>query len=215
MPDIFDEVEEELRAEKTRQFLTRYAGLILGAVVLVVVAVAGWQVWRWHQERQDQQAAAIYMQAMIQADQPAGQQAALTAFSQLAEHAPEGYRTLSRLRAAALEANAGHVPQALDLWNQVAADSSADPLLRDLATLLWAQHQLDTGDPGMLEARLRPLTELANPWRNLAQEQLALLDVRRGRTEQAKQELSSLANNPGVPTGIRERATALLARLAG
>ena len=37
-------------------------------------------------------------------------------------------------------------------WDQVAGDGSADPLLRDLATLLWAQRQLDGGDPARLVA---------------------------------------------------------------
>ena len=36
-------------------------------------------------------------------------------------------------------------------WDQVAADSAADPLLRDLATLMWAQRQIDQGDPVLLD----------------------------------------------------------------
>ena len=48
------------------------------------------------------------------------------------------------------------------LWDQVAADSSADPLLRDLASLLWAQHQIDSGDPSLLEARLKALAAPEN-----------------------------------------------------
>ena len=53
---------------------------------------------------------------------------------QLARTAPEGYRTLARLQAAALKAEQGDQQGAAALWNDVATDTSADPLLRDLAT---------------------------------------------------------------------------------
>ncbi|MEJ1979354.1 MAG: hypothetical protein WDN49_27910 [Acetobacteraceae bacterium] len=59
------------------------------------------------------------------------------AFAKVAASAPEGYRTLARLREAALRADAGDLNAALALWAQVADDSSANQMLRDLATLLW------------------------------------------------------------------------------
>ena len=221
MPDIFDEVEEELRAERTRQFLTRYAGAIAAAAVLVIALVAGWQGWRWYQARQDQAAATVYIQAMLEASDTTGpnvaaaQGAALAEFAQLAQHAPAGYRTLARLRAAALEATQGHMPQALALWNEVATDSSADLLLRNLAELLWTQHQIDTGDPATLESRLKPLATPNDPWHAMATEQLALLALRQGKTGEAKQMLTALSNDVTVPEGVRQRATAVLAQLPG
>jgi hypothetical protein len=220
VPDIFDEVEEELRAERTRQFLTRYAGAIAGAAVLVIALVAGWQGWRWYQARQDQAAAAVYIQAMLESaatgpNANTAHAASLATFDQLAQHGPAGYRTLARLRAAALDANTGHLPQALALWNAVATDSSADPLLRNLAELLWTQHQLDNGDPGTLESRLKPLAEPNNPWHAMATEQLALLALRQGKTGEAKQMLTALSNDVTAPEGVRQRATAVLAQLPG
>lgn len=220
MPDIFDEVEEELRAERTRQFLTRYAGALVAAAVLVVVLVAGWQGWRWYEARHDQAAADLYIQSMLQvgetgAKADTARAAALGGFGKLAQSGPAGYRTIARLRAAALEASTGHQPQALGLWNEVAADTGADPLLRDLASLLWAQHQIDTGDPALLEARLRPLAEPINPWHAMAQEELAWLALRQGKTAQAKDMLTALTRDATTPDGVRERATAVLTQLRG
>lgn len=215
VPDIFDEVEEELRAERAQKFLTQYAGWMLGAVLLVVIAVAGWQAWRWHQAKQDERAGAAYIGAMLATEQPggAGSAAALNQFDALAVQAPQGYRTLSRLQAAALQAQTGHLKEALALWDAVAGDGNADPLLRDLASLLWAQHQVESGDPAIVRARLEPLAGTPGPWRALAQEQIALLDLRQGRTDQAKQTLTALRNAADAPAGVKERATALLARL--
>ena len=220
MPDIFDEVEEDLRAERMRRLLTRYAGVFLSLVLLAVGGAAGWQGWRWYQARQDRTAAQTYVTAMLEAEATgptaaAAHARALAAFDALARHAPPGYRSLARLHAAALQADAGHASAALALWDAVAADSDADPLLRGLASLLWASRQLDTGDPGLLAARLRPLAEPGGAWRTLAEEDLALLDLRQHRDAEAKRRLSALVKDTAAPGGLRQRAAALLAELNG
>ncbi len=218
MVDIFDEVDEELRAEKTQQLLKRYSGVIGGVAFAIVGVAAGWQGWMWWQARQDAAAASAFVSAMSSAEtaatlDPAARGALGGAFDALAAGAPEGYKILSRLRAAALKADAGDIAGAAALWDQVAADGAADPLLRDLATLLWAQRQIDQGDPARLEARLKPLTDPDNAWRAFAQEQLALLALRQGHTDEAQATFRILARDVTAPTGVRNRATALLSRL--
>ena len=220
MPDIFDEVEEDLRAERMRHLLTRYAGVVLTLALLAIGGVAGWQGWRWYEARQDRTAAQTYVSAMLEAEATGPTAAtahasALAAFDALARSAPPGYRTLARLRAAALDADNGHAAAALALWNAVAADHEADPLLRGLASLLWASRQLDTADPGLLAARLRPLAMPGGAWRTLAEEDLALLDLRQHRTAEAKRRLTNLMQDTTAPGGLRQRANALLADLNG
>ena len=221
MVDIFDEVDEELRAERAQQLLKRYGGLIVATILLIVGAVVGWQGWSWYEARQDRAAAAQYLIAMNIANataagsSEASRTAAIATFSKLATALPKGYATLARLREAALKADAGDLQGATELWDQVAGDSSADPLLRDLASLLWAEHQIDHGDPALLESRLKALTAPDNVWHALAEEQLALLDLRVGKTDQAKTTLRRLAQDTTAPSGVRGRAGGLLNRLGG
>jgi hypothetical protein len=217
--DIFDEVDEELRAERAQRLLKRYGGVIIACALLAVGMVAGWQAWRWYQARQDMAAAAEYLTAMNRAGDPAGagdaarNRAAIALLDRLERTAPEGYRTLARLRAAPAKAALGDLPGALALWDQVAADGSADPLLRDLASLMWASHQIDTGDPAQLRARLGPLAGPDNAWHALASEQLALLDLRLDKPDDAKVILRRLAQDGTAPNGVRGRASTLLSRL--
>jgi hypothetical protein len=217
--DIFDEVDEELRAERAQKLLKRYGGAIIACALLVVGIAAGWQAWRWYQTKQDQAAAVEYLTAMTLAEAPAGisdparNTAAVAVLDKLETTAPEGYRTLARLRAAPAKAALGDLPGALALWDQVAADSSADPLLRDLASLMWAEHQIDSGDPALLQARLAPLAKPDNAWHALADEQLALLAMRLGKPDDAKTILRRLAQDTTAPNGVRGRASTLLSRL--
>ena len=217
MVDIFDEVDEDLRAERAQKLLKRYGGAILAGCLAIVAAAGGWQMWRWQQARQDMAAASAYVTGMMGADvaasNPAASSVAATAFESLTVSAPDGYKTLARLRAASLRADAGDLQGATSLWDLVAGDTSADTLLRDLASLLWASRQLDQGDPALLEARLRPLAAPGNAWRSLAAEQLALLDLRQGKIEPAKAALLKLADDPTAQGGVRARASALAGRL--
>jgi hypothetical protein len=204
--DIFDEVEEDLRAERAEKLLKKYAGLLIAAAVAIIAAVAGWQMWTRHQHQQDAAAASRFVATQ-------GSTNPLPALDQLAAAGPQGYKTLARLRAAALRADAGDLPAALSQWNAVASDSTADPLLRDFASLMAAIRDLDHGDSGQLEARLKPLADPANPWSSLAREQLAMLDLRDGKVEAARKTLQALSIDIGAPSGLRARASALLTGL--
>ncbi len=98
MVDIFDEVDEELRAERAQQLLKRYGGVIVAGAVAIVVAAAGWQGWHWYEARQDQAAAVEYLTAMNLADataagsSEANRAAAIAAFAQLTARAPRDTR---------------------------------------------------------------------------------------------------------------------------
>jgi hypothetical protein len=218
VPDIFDEVSEDLRAERMRKLLARYGGLLAGLALAIVLGVAGLQGWRWWQDRQAAQAATAYLAAAQgAAAEGADPRAAAERFAAVAADAPSGYRTLARLRAAALRAEAGEREAALALWDGIARDGAVEPLFRDLATLLWGLHALDGGgvDPAQVEARLAPVAAAGNPWRASAEEVRALAAIRRGETEAARRMLAALAADANAPAGVRDRAGRILAVLGG
>jgi hypothetical protein len=216
LSDIFDEVEQELRADRAKQLLQRYGGALIAALVLVVACVGGWEAWQAWQARQRAGVATLYLQASQAADSPdsAARNAAVPELREVIAKGDEGYRTLARLRLAAILA--GSDPQAaLGLWDQVAGDQAADPLLRETATLSWALHVLDRGDPGVVRGRLEALARPENPLHALAQEALALLDIRQGKVADAKAKLTALMNDTTAPQGVRGRASGLLVQLGG
>lgn len=214
MPDIFDEVADDLRAERTHKLLRRYGGLLAAAAVLVVVAVAGYEGWKQYSTRQINTQAEAYLAAQQIADGPPGSRAdALPKLAELAQSGNAGYRTLARLREASLKVDANDLPSALSLWDQVAADTAADPIMRDYANLQWALHQIDKGDPALVSARLLPLTAATSVWKTSAEEGQAWLAMRQGQTEAARDILRRIAADPGAPQGARNRSSGLLQKL--
>lgn len=221
MVDIFDEVSEDLRNERALQLGRRYGGALLGACLLVLLAVAGQQAYVWYVGQQNQKAAMAYIGLTGPIDaagnslSPAQMQGDAKNLEDFAAHAPEGYKTLAYLRAAALQAGAGNAAQAEALWQGVADDSAADQLLRDLATLLWAQHAMGSAPDAQVLARLQPLEQNANAYHGLAREAQALIYVREGKTDLAKALLGQIAADPNAPESVRNRADGLLAKLNG
>ncbi len=221
MVDIFDEISDDLRADQAAKLLRRYGALLVLAAILVLLGVAGQQLWQGYQTRQNQGAAARYLAITRQIDNQAAaitnaqRQADARQLTAFAATAPAGYRSLARLRAAGLYADAGQTDQADAMWKAVSADSGADMLLRQLADLLWAQHALGTAPDIAVAARLQPLTATENIWHGLARETQALLYLHQGKTDQAKALFSEIASDPSAPEGVRNRADGLLAQLNG
>nr|WP_194300394.1 hypothetical protein [Acetobacter farinalis] len=209
-----------MKAERLRQAARRYAGL---GVAGLAVILAGAGAWSWHVSSLKSASLAAtgsYLAALRETDHlppapmtltPLGEtaQTGLAALQKLAATAPTGVATLARVQEGAVQAAHGDVKGALAAWNAVQTDQNADPVLRDLATLLWCQKQLDAGDPATLRSRLSLLTGTGKAWNGLATEALAVLDMREGHLDEARKKFAALATAQDVPSGVRNRAQAL------
>jgi hypothetical protein len=206
---LFREVDEDLRRDKYTLLWKKYGTLVLAGAVVIVGATAGAVWWRDHQQSLrakdgDRYAAAAALAESGKTDQ------AITAFTALAEDATPGYRTLARLREAALLAKKGDVKGAVAVYDALAKDDGTEKAFRDLAVLLATMASLDTGDPAALTERLQPLTAESNPWRYSALELTALLAERAGKKKEARDIYTRLADDAEAPGGIRVRARQML-----
>ncbi len=216
LPDIFDEVEEDLRAERARRMWQRFGTPIIGAALLFVAGLAGWQGWQWYETRNREAAAAAFMAAHRAAEAEGADLPAIASrFEALAAEGPSGYRTVALLRAAALKAHTGDREAALAMYDRIAADTSVDALYRDLASLMWVLRALDTADPAVLAARVAPLARPDGPWSASARELAALVAIRAGQRDEARRALEALAADVTAPRSIRDRAGRIASGLAG
>ena len=211
---LLKEVSDELKKERYAELWKIYGNYVIGAAVALVLGMSGYQGWTVYQQGQREAEGEKFAQAQALAE--AGRTAeAAAAFAGLAEDSGAGYATLSRLRAAALQAKAGDTGGAVATYDSLAGDSSAGETYRDLAVLLSVQHQLDSGDPEALMARLAPLTAEDNPWRYSALELTALLANRAGDRARAREIFTRLGDDAGAPQGLRTRAREMLIYLGG
>lgn len=206
MSDIFREVEEEVRRERLEKLWKEYGDYIVAGVALVVIVVAGWQLWRHYQEQQRLKASDAYLVAE-QAFQNEGPQAAEIAFDKLAKNAPGGYAELSRLQQADALLASGRKDDAVAVYRQIA--NGDDPLLGAIARLRAAWAIADSAPKADVEALLSPLSDPANPWRYAVREILAYEDYRTGQIKRAMGEYERLGADAKAPSGIRQRSMAM------
>jgi hypothetical protein len=212
--DIFREVDEDVRRDRWLALWRRYRWLVIGGAVLIVVGTAAGVAWRdWQQARRYAQGERF--QAAVALAESGRHEQAARAFSAFAEQAGARYAALARLREAAARAAAGDTAGAVALYDRLAADGAADTVLRELARVLAAEHLLEDGEIAEAERRLAPVAEGAGPWRHFARELEGVAALQAGRAEEARAVFSALAEEAGVPDGVKARAAELLAALGG
>lgn len=199
------EVDENLRRDRAAEFAKRYGALVIGAVVLLLAALAGFLYW---QNRQDQAASVEGEQlAQLLGDIEAGNIASAPArLESLARSRSDGYRASALLMGAALALERDDVKGAIAGYARVAADDSLPRPYRDLAIIRRTALEFDSLAPAAVIERLKPLAEPDQPWFGSAAEMTAVALVRQKRRAEAGRLLVALASDPKVPRSIRERS---------
>jgi hypothetical protein len=129
---IFREVDEDVRADEYKKIWTRYGKAITSLAVAGVLAVAGFQGWKYYQTRQAEEASVVYTDAVKKiAD---GKVEDVMAAFAAVKH--DGFAQLGQLRSAQMLVDKGETEKAVAAFDAFAADAKTDASLADLAT--WA-----------------------------------------------------------------------------
>jgi hypothetical protein len=210
MADIFNEIDEELRQEKLRKAWDRYGVLLLAAAALIVLGVAAWRGWDYHQTiraREQGDAFAAAEQMMKAGDQKGAE----AAFLALSKSSNGGYPMLAALRAASTLAETGEAAKALEAFDALAKAPATPALLADIARVRAAWLAVDIEDRPTFEARVAPLAVGNAPFRHAARELLALSAWKAGDLAAVTKRIEEIDADPETPRGLSERASILAA----
>ncbi|WP_417468303.1 tetratricopeptide repeat protein [Maricaulis sp.] len=212
MVDIFEEVDEELRRDKYQDLARQYGPLVLGVAAAIILGTAGyqgWHAWQTSTREQSSDAFAVAMNA-LDAGRPAQ---AVSGLETVVETGTNSYATLALMQRAGIALEAGDHAAAAGFYEQAAA-RTAEPLIRDLATLKAVWALWDTLSFNDVEIRLTPLTTATSPYRHLAREAIAVAALRAGDMERARREYQFLSTSFDAPQGVARRALEGLALIA-
>ena len=210
MADIFHEVDEEVRREQLKKLWDRYNIVLIAAAILIVAGIGAWRGYEWYIAKKAAEAGAQFEAAVTLSEQ--GKQAeAEAAFAKVATEAPQGYRTLARLRAAAALVKPADAAKAYDV---IAADGSLAAIWQDLAAVRAGMLLVDTAPLAEMQKRLDPLSEPGRIYRHSARELLALSAWKNNDATAAKRYVDMIAADGETPPGTRQRIDVLSALIA-
>lgn len=199
---FIEEVSEEVRRDKLYALMRKY-GWIAVALVLLLVGGAAYNEWRKASERSAAQALGDAILAAEEQTDDAARNAALQALT------PEGDA------AAVVDLLAVRGEGAADMLRGVIDGTQTDPLYRDLARLKL----VSLADAGLTtderQAMLEPLAIAGAPFRTLAEEQLALIEIETGKSDAAITRLRALLVDDEASGPLRRRASQLIVALGG
>lgn len=208
---FINEVSEEVRRDKLFALMRRYGWI---AILLVVLLVGGasWNEWRKASAKAEAEATGDALIAALSIDDADERLQALDAV-EIGDD-PDRAAVIGLLEAAAAQ-EAGDAEGAAAALDTVAGNEAAPQVYRDLAALKRVMTGAVELAPDERLSRLRPLMAPGNPFRLLALEQSALIEIEKGEPETAIGTLQALLSDAEVTEDLRRRARQLIVALGG
>lgn len=205
---LFREVNDDLRSDQFQTLWKRYGMLVIGGAVAIVISVAGYQIYKGMMESERKEQGTLLDQAYsIEKAGDAGK--AMSLLSQLEANGNAGYRTLSRMKRAAMLIDQGKLEDGRQVLKLVSSDAETLPAYRDLAVVLDALAGIDSDKPASIEDQLAPMTAAGHPWRHVALELSALAIARGGEPGRAATTLKEILDDPDTAAAQRNMAEKL------
>ncbi len=203
---FIEEVTEEVQRDKLIAFLKKW-GWLAGLVVLLIVGGAGFNEWRKANERTQAQAFGDALLSAIEADD-AGESLSVVEPSNPAQAALIGHL-------AAADAISGDNPDTIAQALASAEAPEAPPIYTELAKFKAALALPPETALADRRAAFEALAAPGAPFQPLAQEQLALILVEEGKSDEAITLLRSILDGSQVTAGLQRRASELIVALGG
>ena len=203
MADIFDEIDEELKQDRTKALWTRYGKYVAAAAAAVVIGVGASQGYSAWMRGQAEAAANVFQQALISDEGAAALESGIGELT-------DGYAMLGRFHIAAGQARAGDAAAAEAGYLAISNDTSMPQLYRDAALLMSVMNAPQGADVGDLQRRIAPLADGAGSWKGLALELSAALDLQQGQTDAALSKLEAIVALAETSPELRQRAARLV-----
>ena len=205
------EVDEDLKNESMKKLWDKYGLFITICVVVALsLAVSYESIKAWYIKRaenwSDTYAVALNLQNQGKYDE------SLAALNVIIDGKFGAFADLAKMQQVNVLSDQGKEEEAIIALSTIANDKDFNKQLRDLAIIKLASHKLDTATSEEIKNILEPIT-LDNAWYGTAQEMLAIVAVRDGNIEEAKNIYQSLLDNTSVSDELKNRVRDILSVL--
>jgi hypothetical protein len=208
------EVNEEMRHDRAKELWTLYGKWVIATAVAIVLGTAGYRGWDSYTKSVAAKSGDRFM-AAVELSNDGEHDEAIKMLDALALDGSGQYPALAKLRTASELATRGDVAQAIESYDQIAADSSFNESFRAVARLRAGLLALDANSLEDVTNRLQSLAGAGLPFRHSAREGLGLANLKAGKLQEALKWFDAIVNDADAGANIRRRANIILDMLAG
>lgn len=212
MTDVFREVDEEVRRDKSIELWKKHGNKFIVGAVMFIAAVGGWRVYQTYQFKERAALGASFEAAIAEVS---GEKAETGGLTSLAEKKSGTYPGLARFRLASeLIAKAkteAERANAVSAFDALSNDAALPAEWRDIAKLRAAFALIDSAPLAEIDKRLSPLVTPQGNFRHSAREGIAMSAWKNGDNAKALDALQAIILDADTPAGLRQRAELMLA----
>lgn len=211
MQDAFiREVDEDLKNESMKKLWDKYGLFIIIVVVAsLTLAVSYESLKAWYIQRAENRADAYAMALGLQNQARFAESE--EALDMVINENFGSFVELAKMQKANVLLEQDNPTEALALLKEILQDKSISPQLRDTARIKLATYRQDNASFEEMSELLQPIAENSqNAWYAVAQDILATVLLRDGKTEDAKEIYNSLLENPDASEDLKNRIKDIL-----
>ncbi len=202
MSDILRQVDEDLRKEKLSNLWSRYGLYLVSAVIIIILAVVGYQLKNYSDKKYNEELVEEYLNAA----NAQNIHDKLSLYENLLGSKNEYLSGMAELRIASLELEKGNLEQSLFILEKIINNKDYEPIIRDLATyLLLISNINELGKDEFMNHLDEEKVQESN-FRFLFKELISIKNLLLGNKEESKKGFKELIEIFDTPTEIKIRA---------
>ncbi|MCM2403596.1 tetratricopeptide repeat protein [Rhizobium daejeonense] len=203
------EVNDELRSEQVKMAWRKFAPVIIGAALLIVLGTAGYRGYEyWHSHRSSG-AGDQFLAALTLANEGKNDEAT-AALAALEKDGYGAYAVLARMRSATVQAQKGDAAAAIAAFTEIGKDNSVPQVIRDVAHMRAAWLLIDAGTYEQVSAEVEAMATPTDAMRHSAREALGLAAYKAGDMARAREWFEQITEDAEAPRNVANRARMLL-----
>ena len=205
---FLQEVSEELRRDRLYRNIRKYGWI----AILLVIVIVGAATYREYQKSHAEMEAELFGTSII--DALTEKNAADRILKLQKINAPEENARAILAMLLSAEANAnGSATLEMSSLSEITQSLSIDAHYRDLLNFKILLGSAEIMDLDKRIIAFEALSKPGNPFRLLAEEQIALIELELGNTDDAVEKISQILLDSELTTGLRNRVTQMMIAL--
>lgn len=209
---LFQEINEELKQEKMRNFWKKY-GILATVVVIAALtfAVSFESIKAWQNKKaqtwSDAYAYAYNLQVQGKYDE------SIAVFKDIEQQNGGIYRDIAQMQIANVLLEQAKNDEALTVLTALVNNPDANASIQNMAVFKLASYKLDNAPREEVEALLNRLIDDNGSWVNVAKEMKAMLEIREGNLSQALEIYNDILNNNELSDTLKSRVQDMISVL--